>query len=202
MSPSVKEAVLEGIRSQIEFRERKAEEYPGDPRNSVSIKHMKDLENEVSEAPEDHQAFQDIACILYNGVVEILLSGFGPSWQGLSRMGFQGGPSLSLESLPAYIFEGQLEGLEENGEWADTLEWLLRIAQEDRVPAPVRLQALSYLRDQVERIVELEEADIVEAARKEGVSWSEIATALGRTKQAVWKQYANPDEIPAGDLPE
>jgi hypothetical protein len=36
------------------------------------------------------------------------------------------------------------------------------------------------------------EATVVKMARSEGFSWQGIATAVGRSKQAVWEKYQSP----------
>ena len=50
------------------------------------------------------------------------------------------------------------------------------------------LSAIGALRGWLDR----REATVVKMARHEGFSWQSIATAVGRSKQAVWEKYQNP----------
>jgi len=50
------------------------------------------------------------------------------------------------------------------------------------------LSAMGALRGWLDK----REAAVVKMARHEGFSWQGIATAVGRSKQAVWEKYQNP----------
>jgi hypothetical protein len=66
---------------------------------------------------------------------------------------------------------------------------LVTAASNDKDPAAALL-AIGLLR----RLLDDLEPDVVSRARTADMSWYEIGTALGRTKQALWQSYRRPDD--------
>jgi hypothetical protein len=58
------------------------------------------------------------------------------------------------------------------------------------------LTAVQEIRGKCDRT----ELRTVQEARKVGLSWTEIATALGVSRQSAWERWHELDDLPAGGL--
>lgn len=52
-----------------------------------------------------------------------------------------------------------------------------------------RLRELRVRREEWQLDYEYEESEVVAAARQGGLSWEDIASALGRRRSSVWEKY-------------
>jgi DNA invertase Pin-like site-specific DNA recombinase len=59
------------------------------------------------------------------------------------------------------------------------------------------LYTLTCIRD-VRAKIDANELQTVRQAREEGITWTEIATAIGVSRQAAWERLREMDEAPAG----
>jgi len=66
---------------------------------------------------------------------------------------------------------------------------LAQLIEENTDDPPLALSAIGALRRWLDGL----EEDLVNKARIEGLSWHGIGTYLGRSKQAVWEKYRDPD---------
>jgi transposase-like protein len=77
----------------------------------------------------------------------------------------------------------------------------MRIWLDEGTPAPDGAAGLAALSDLVtqRRLLDLIELAAVRAARREGRSWTEIATRLGVSRQSAWERWRDLDEPSAAE---
>lgn len=167
------------MKDQAEWRTQKADEHPGDRRNSASAAALLSLSAQIETLPDEDPRLQrlDRIVTLCGGVLPL----GEQSSSMVSRYGFNlrakedGGKFISslIETMAAELPDADADphGAAEMAMDRDTT---------------LSLAAIGTLREWLD----VQEDDAVARARAEGMSWGRIGELLGRSRQAVWEKYS------------
>jgi hypothetical protein len=182
-SATTQRALVERLRDQAEWRAMKAAEYPEDPRNASWSARLGKLAEWLETLPSDTPDLVRLDHVWgrYGDDLDVLM--VGEECGRLTSRPEQGGEDW----LTLFVETFAMETVEDE----EDIPTLVGFADDpDPQLALPAIRRIRYWLDDCE-------SEAVLKAQVEGMPWSEVGRQLGRTKQAVWEMYHDPDERPS-----
>jgi len=183
MSGDTRRHLADYFEDQARWRDLKADEYPDDARNVRSAAALRELaEFVLTLSPEDYR-IKRVEILI--GDADGILSPGEEAAHVAGQMDFhrQVPPEVSLNRFIE-------AALGDRGSVDPSAYGLSELVDRIDDSDPDSLFAVGLLRRWAEDAEEM----LVLKARVEGWSWKRIADELGRSKQAVWERYRDPEE--------